>query len=619
MKKVIAMLCLSMLFFAACQKDNGTSHLRLQVENPRPHGKVYVGDGNYAWFNLGDQIRVNGYTFRMAAPKSSSPNPVYNVDVDEDMLNRQPNYYDIFYPGVGSSYDATNRIYTLELNATQPYVEDGDGNQKIACVMAGSAEVSDESTTIQMHNLTALLRVTINPPAGGGTYYLKSITVRAKDNNGNERYFSGKYTVDMSASTLKMVQDVSATPVEGSQQMVLAVPEEDGMIAAGGSKSFYVAVPPMENNVKFTVMIYGKLVDNAGKTSKVIATVRHKNFTDLLASEIGPIVFNSVSEGEGQLPYLYTVAADAQGNPTKKVRFSIGNLQYKRGGTHSRLVLGSDVEGTWRFAENQYDYIGANNSKISQLYDNTNKTDWIDLFGWATSQMKWFRARFQPYEYSGSHNEYGTNGSAPNGMERQYDWGANEISNGGGVAAMNSQKWYTMPGSEWNYVVSGSSAGGTVTSLSSTNARYNCASLATVCGVKGVILLPDYSWAKNWNKYVNPISCAPFVPNAWNNFNANVYNQDQWDEMEAAGAVFIPAGGKRVGTTVTGYSNATTGSGLVFYWTSSTPQQSGGNATSMFVYDPNATTPILGVPDTSQNRQEGASVRLVYEVPSSQW
>lgn len=612
-KKIFATLCLSVLFFAACQKENGNYRLRLLVETPTSQEKVYVDNQRWAWFNLGDQIRVNGYSFRMAAPKTNSTPPTYFVDVDEDMINRQPNYYDIFYPGVGSTYDATSRTYSVELNATQPYVEDGNGNQKIACVMAGTAEASDGSVDVQMHNLTALLKVNINLPSGQD-YVLKSITVRAKDNSGNEKYFAGKYTVNLAAATPAMT--LVTSPMEGTQQVVLAVPETDGAISGGSSKSFYVAVPPMQN-VKFSVMLYGKLT-SSGKTTKVIATKRQTNWATLNANEVGTINFTSVKEGEGQLPYLYTVAANAQGNPTKKVRFSIGNLQYKRGGTHSRLTMGSNVEGTWRFAENQYDYIGSGNSKISQLYAGTNTTDWIDLFGWATSQKKWIRARFQPWEYEGGHNEYGTNGSAPDGMELQYDWSANEISNGGGVDAMNTQHWYTMPGAEWNYVVSGTTTGGSPTTVS-TNARYKCNSLATVCGVKGIILLPDYSWAKNWNKYVNPISCAPFVPDAWTNFNANVYNQDQWDEMEAAGAVFMPAGGKRVGTTVTGYSNAPTGSGLVFYWTSSTPQQSGGNATYMFVYNPNASSPILGVPGTSQNRQEGASVRLVYEVPSTQW
>ena len=52
---------------------------------------------------------------------------------------------------------------------------------------------------------------------------------------------------------------------------------------------------------------------------------------------------------------------------TKKVMFSKGNLQYQAN------------PGTWRFAENQYDVIGADNGNIASDY-----TGWIDLFGWGT-------------------------------------------------------------------------------------------------------------------------------------------------------------------------------------------------------------------------------------------
>lgn len=64
------------------------------------------------------------------------------------------------------------------------------------------------------------------------------------------------------------------------------------------------------------------------------------------------------SEGQG----VFSVSAD------KQVSFSKGNLQYQAS------------TNTWRFAENQTDYIGNSNSNISATYDG-----WIDLFGWGTS------------------------------------------------------------------------------------------------------------------------------------------------------------------------------------------------------------------------------------------
>ena len=52
---------------------------------------------------------------------------------------------------------------------------------------------------------------------------------------------------------------------------------------------------------------------------------------------------------------------------SKKIAFSLGNLQYNAS------------TNKWRFAENQYDYIGEDNIHISDTY-----AGWIDLFGWGT-------------------------------------------------------------------------------------------------------------------------------------------------------------------------------------------------------------------------------------------
>lgn len=57
----------------------------------------------------------------------------------------------------------------------------------------------------------------------------------------------------------------------------------------------------------------------------------------------------------------FSVSAD------KQVVFSAGNLQYH------------PANDEWRFAENQYDYIGAANGNIAADYDG-----WIDSFSWST-------------------------------------------------------------------------------------------------------------------------------------------------------------------------------------------------------------------------------------------
>ncbi len=195
-------------------------------------------------------------------------------------------------------------------------------------------------------------------------------------------------------------------------------------------------------------------------------------------------------------PGLFSVS------PTKKVFFSPGNLQYQAS------------TNTWRFAEHQYDYVGADNSNICATY-----SGWIDLFGWGTGN--------NPTLFSTNDTDYGT----------FVDWGTNAISNGGNTA----NQWRTLTSAEWEYLFN--------------NHQYG---IGNVNGVGGVILLPD-SWTQ-------PSGCSFTAGPASNNgdWTHNSYTLAQWANMEAAGAVFLPAAGVRDGTNVFGM-----GSNGV-YW-SSTP------------------------------------------------
>ena len=242
------------------------------------------------------------------------------------------------------------------------------------------------------------------------------------------------------------------------------------------------------------------------------------------------------SEGQG----VFSVSAD------KQVSFSKGNLQYQAS------------TNTWRFAENQTDYIGNSNSNISATYDG-----WIDLFGWGTSgfdntsndpaaqrYQPWSSAtnqvaldsvwncEMQPitgecqWEYTYSdYNAYGygpsTNMTDRNlvGTSANYDWGVyNAISNGGSQAGL----WRTLTSSEWNYLFN-----------TRKNAEYLW-SRGTVNGVYGMILLAD--------DFVKPASVT-WTPAA-SGWTTNVYDAEHWKAMETAGAVFLPAAGSRYGQDV---------------------------------------------------------------------
>lgn len=167
-----------------------------------------------------------------------------------------------------------------------------------------------------------------------------------------------------------------------------------------------------------------------------------------------------------------------------QILFSKGNLQYQAS------------TSTLRFATNQYDLIGADNANISDTY-----TGWIDLFGWGTGN--------NPAKKSTEDEDYST----------FTDWGVNAISNGGNEANL----WRTLTIQEWGYLIK-----------TRTNAD-NLKGQATVAGVHGYVLLPD-----SWTLPAGLSFTAS--PNDW---TTNVYTAEQWTQMEAAGAVFLPATGYR--------------------------------------------------------------------------
>ena len=243
-----------------------------------------------------------------------------------------------------------------------------------------------------------------------------------------------------------------------------------------------------------------------------------------------------------------------------KVYFSQGNLQYQAS------------TNTWRFAENQYDYIGSDNSNISQTY-----SGWIDLFGWGTSGWNCGNTYYRPWDSNNSCAEwYGPPGE--NNLIGSYansDWGYyNAISNGGNT----TQQWRTLTQSEWDFVFN--------TRNTSSGIRYV---KAQVNGVNGVILFPD-DWSTSY-----------YSLNSTNNgnasFSSNVINAASWtNSLQSHGAVFLPAAGYRYGTSVGNVGSDG------YYWSAS-------YSNSDYAYLVNFYGSGLGA-DYNGNRGGGRSVRL---------
>ncbi len=200
----------------------------------------------------------------------------------------------------------------------------------------------------------------------------------------------------------------------------------------------------------------------------------------------------------------------------KQVRFSPGNLQY----SHST--------DTWSFAEHQYDMIGTDNVvggdvQIDSLdayyykYGNT-LADKIDLFGWSgsTGSAKWGVSTSADYsDYSGDF----------------VDWGKNTI----GTDVPDT--WRTLTKDEWDYLLSGRTNANNLKGV----ARINLDS----CGSKyanGLVLLPD-----DWTCPAGVTFMSGFA-SEWGvqtYADYQTFTLSDWQLLESAGAVFLPASGSR--------------------------------------------------------------------------
>ena len=264
---------------------------------------------------------------------------------------------------------------------------------------------------------------------------------------------------------------------------------------------------------------------------------------------------NTGNNSEGTLNGVFTINENGD-----QVQFSQGNLQYQAS------------TNTWRFAENQWDYVGSDNANISDTY-----SGWIDLFGWGTSGYNHGATCYQPWSTRTSNSDYYAYGSYSNNLydqTGQADWGYNAISNGGN---QENSGWRTPTREEWSYLF--------FTRSTSSGIRY---AMANVNGVNGVILLPD-DWSTDYYTMNNA--------NTYNaSFSSNTITATQWVTIEEYGTVFLPAAGNREWTSVYGVGSC--GS----YWSASRTHNN--YAWSVFFYD-------SGLGGDDDVRYEGLSVRLV--------
>ncbi len=221
----------------------------------------------------------------------------------------------------------------------------------------------------------------------------------------------------------------------------------------------------------------------------------YKEIHDTIIKEIHDTVYIDRLD-ENLLAGVFSVSAD------KQVAFSRGNLQYRQS------------TATWSFTETQYDMLDEANVSGSALADK------IDLFGWSgsTGSAQWGISTSTSYsDYSGDF----------------VDWGQN-IGDG--------KTYRTLTQAEWDYLL---------------NTRTDATNKKGVARIKlndegtqyanGLILLPD-SWTCPAGITFKSGFASDWSIEAYATYQT--FTLAEWQKLEAAGAVFLPASGRRDGSSM---------------------------------------------------------------------
>ncbi|MBQ6751058.1 MAG: hypothetical protein IJR02_09905 [Bacteroidaceae bacterium] len=223
-----------------------------------------------------------------------------------------------------------------------------------------------------------------------------------------------------------------------------------------------------------------------------------------------------------------------------------GNVKFSRG--NLRATLDNGAVTSWSFAPSQDAYVGKTDANNLQTTTGT-----IDLFGWSTD-----------YGYQWGIGSWTTDYSNFAGHFK--DWGENPdlISNLG-------SGWFTMTENEWKYLFQ-SRPGATVGTT--THVRHHSAYINTdngTGGVFGILLLPDGATftadEATWGTANREGSGSA---GQYSDAHYTKCTAEQWNNLEAKGAVFLPAAGYKPSEQNLWLNNA-------YYWSATEYSGSGSN------------------------------------------
>lgn len=551
---IVAACILAVMANTACNKDDMVT-LNVRLSGFNGSSKVEMGGttGKTPIWNNGDEVVVNGVSVTVSSSTSTGA---------QIMVPQAAGYWAVYPAQIVTSVSEVDNRINIAVPRLQPYSLTANGQQLIKAPM-GAYLASSGSNNIRFTNLGALLAVAIENNTEYGSIVVDSVSVRATGIALWGDGFIDHYADDTRRffiTSEKESHDAVVLAVQNTDDEQNRESESMNLTVGATPQTVYIYVPssPLTPN-RYTITVFA----HSGSTQVVKVREQSEanpNGGSLPLNAMASINFKMAETvlPQGTIDGLFTVSKS--GSTIKQVRFSQGNLQYQ-GST-----------GTWRFADNQWDFVGgggtagtvgsSSNTSIAEHYNG-----WIDLFGWGTSGCDGLA---NPYNSATTNNAYAYPGQATNIAGTNYDWGHNSISNGGNAPDM----WRTLTKQEWNYLLTQRTFHNDQTGL---NYSYKIVRLyyTESSFVAGVLLFPD--------GYTNQSSVGTGSSNS-------IYEIPE-------GCVFLPYAGQRSGTTMNYVKSR------AYYWTSSC----NGTASAYVYYFSTDRS------ETSASRYMGYSVRLVQD------
>ena len=526
---------------------------------PQTSDKAYLDNLAVKWDN-NDRININGTTLAAAGVYDNGKRATFygTVNANEGTYDE----YWAVYPATLAGNYANNSIpsefgfgntptFTYTLPTIQYDTVNSNRNSlQNRTYMAGYTSVARGSSSVsfKMCNLGAVMIITLQAASGVSNLKVSQLVFSSTTYD-----LSGKFTFGAD-STITVQNGVKC----------LTVVLSDGTnpyIDITTAKNVYVFLPPMASGHDLTMKIYST---DGSYTTRSIGDMPLIERNKLYTNTVDDISTFNVSE-------CFSVSSNT------RVYFSPGNLQWSATGGGStpttHVTADGTADGTWRFAEHQWDTIGAGNANIS-----SSCTGWIDLFGWGTSGYN----NNNPY-ITGEALSYYSNPNNDIALTK-YDWGVyNAILNPNKNTIYNPGTWRTLTKDEWVYLINNRS---TTSGIHYAKAEVN--------GIKGLIIVPD-----GWNASVYALTNTD-ISSAASSFEDNVLTIEQWIVLENAGCTFLPITGYRSNTN---YNSGNFGD----YWSSTFCDNNNETRDAYILYFRG----IEVTPNHPTRRWSGRAVRLV--------